>query len=166
MKRLIGLLALSLMLPLVGCASKKVTPLEVGTKVTLKGIENQYGEPFKNQDSMQALMFVEGMSAKEVLQSALDRVDTSCLGEGKLVYLADISGMPSLISNMVAVPKMRTYDYPIWLDREGDISATLPSEEDHVSLLSINKQVVTAASFYANSDTLSQELIDECGIER
>lgn len=165
MKRLIGILSLAATLPLVGCASKVVVPFEAGETVALQGIEDQHGQAFNHQDSMKALLFVDGMDAKKIAQDSLKTIDTACMDDGKLVYLANISGMPSLISTLIAVPKMRKYPYSIWLDKEGDISEKLPQKEDQVSLLKIENQVISAANFYADSGVLSQVLTDICGVK-
>ncbi|SBS34183.1 hypothetical protein MAQ5080_02798 [Marinomonas aquimarina] len=163
MKRVLGAFALVALVPLVGCASKTVTPsLSMGDSVVLDGIEDQRGHVFDHQTSMQALLFVDGMSAKDLARESLESIDTACMEQGKLVYLADISGMPSLISDLIAIPKMRRYPYPIWLDREGDVSDSLPVREDQVTVLKVNNQVIESVSFAANAAMLTEYIADVC----
>ena len=163
MKRAITVLAFAACLPLVGCASKTVTePLVVGDRITLEGLSNQYGEIFDSGSELKSLLFVTGMGAKDLAQTSLKSIDKNCMEQDELVYLADISGMPSLISKMVAIPKMKNYDYPILLDKEGSISAKLPAKEDQVTLVKLDQNMIQSTQFFADSITLTQALISVC----
>lgn len=163
MQRTLTLLALTLLLPLTGCATSEVQPLAIGDKVNLDGLQDQNENTFTHQNNMQALLFVDGMAGKDLIQNALNTIDTQCMDEGKLVYLADISAMPGLISKFIAVPKMRDYAYPVWLDREGAASAGLLTREDQVTLLNIDKQIITGEEFFSDSVSLTQRLSTLCG---
>lgn len=166
MQRIFTLLVLTLLLPLSGCASSSVQPMRIGDKVNLDGLQDQNDNIFNHQDNMQALLFVDGMAGKDLIQNALNTIDTQCMDEGKLVYLADISAMPGLISKFIAVPKMRDYGYPVWLDRDGEASAALPVREEQVTLLSIDDQVIRDEAFFADSEALSERLSELCGVAK
>jgi hypothetical protein len=163
MKRILSVVAIVAVLPMIGCASKTIDPsLMMGESVELKGIEDQRGNLFTHQSSMQTLLFVDDMSAKTLVKKSLQNVDLGCMEQGKLVYLADISGMPSLISDLIAIPKMRRYLYPIWLDREGKVSEMLPVKDDQVTVLSLNNQVIESVSFAGSVVALTDQLSKAC----
>ncbi|WGY47116.1 hypothetical protein [Vibrio sp. ABG19] len=166
MQRILTVLALTLSLPLTGCATSEVPPLAIGDKVNLAGLQDQNENTFTHQNKMQALLFVDGMAGKDLIQNALNTIDTQCMDEGKLVYLADISAMPGLISKFIAVPKMRDYGYPVWLDRDGAASSALPVREDQVTLLSIDDQLISGEEFFASSEALTQRLAKMCGVAK
>ena len=79
------------------------------------------------------------MAAKDVARASIEKIDLQCLTEGRVAYVADISGMPSIISHLVAVPRMRDYPYPIWLDYDGASTERLPIEEANVSVIDIER---------------------------
>lgn len=163
MKRILSAFALIAVLPLVGCASKTVTPpLTTGQTVVLDGIEDQRGSLFAHQNTMQMLLFVDGMAAKKVARNSLQSLDSDCMAQGKLVYLADISGMPSLISNLIAIPKMRKYPYPIWLDREGDVSESLPVQDGQVTVIEVQNQTIESVKFAGDAKTLTDQIQTIC----
>lgn len=163
MKRILGAVALVALLPLVGCASKTVSPeLSMGQMVLLEGLEDQRGNMFEHQAHMQKLLFVDGMAAKRLARTSLESIDVSCLEQGKLVYLADISGMPSLISNLIAIPKMRHYAYPIWLDRDGEVSESLPARDGQVTVIEVQNQAIESVLFAADVKTLSEQIQTIC----
>ena len=165
MKKYSAMLAFAAILPLVGCSTQSVAPLSMGETLNLKGLEDQNGQAFQYQNTMKNVLLVEGMSAKNIAQKSFEAIDTACMARGELVYLADISGMPSLISNMVAIPKMQDYAYPVWLDREGDTAQGLPTQEGQVSLIKIEQGTMTQVDYYDNVATLTKRLIEECGTQ-
>ena len=163
MKKILSAFALVAILPMVGCASKPATPtLMMGESVILDGIEDQRGNRFEHQNNMQTLLFVDGMDAKNVARESLRSIDVSCMEAGKLVYLADISGMPSLISNLIAIPKLRHYPYSIWLDREGDVSESLPVQDGKVTVIGVKHQVIESVMFAGDATTLSEHIGTLC----
>lgn len=163
-KTLLGSALLATGALLVGCASEPpVPPLTIGDSVNLKDVTDQNHQPFAHQEDMKVLMFVEGMEAKELVRESLETIDTRCMKDGELVYLANISRMPSIISQLVAVPAMRDYPYPVWLDWGGEASLGLPVREDQVTVLSLDRQSIVRADYYESTSDLSRFLTTLCG---
>lgn len=136
----------------------------VPEKLDLSGLVNQYGQSFQTAENMTTVMLVGGMKMKGMVRDTLEELNVDCLRQGRVVYLANISGMPNLISKMVAVPKLRKLDYPVWLDYSGDTALTLPAQKGEVTLLSIaSPGQVSAVSFVNSPQALRQKLLPECG---
>lgn len=147
-----------------GCAATTpITPASKGDTIDLSALQNQHGKPFKNPSAMQLLLYVGGMEAKEIVRESFEKINLQCLTTGQVVYVADISGMPSIISKLVAVPRMRDYPYPIWLDYEGDTADMLPAKEDTVTVINIAEQRIAEIQFVAEADSLAQTLLGLCG---
>ncbi|TPE50912.1 hypothetical protein FJM67_10155 [Maribrevibacterium harenarium] len=146
-----------------GCATAP-QPVANASYVDLKGISDQHGNSFAFAEQMQTLIFVRDMDAKDLVDESLSNVNRQCLKVGQVVYLADISGMPSLIANFIAIPKMRDYDYPIWLDTEGDVSASLAAREDQVTLFAVSQGDFTNTEFVATETQLTEKLQALCGV--
>lgn len=156
------LLAITILIS-TGCAATSVTPFSVGDSVDFADLENQHGEPFKNNTAMTLLLYVNGMDAKEIVRESLEKINLQCMDDGQLVYVADISGMPSIISKLVAVPRMRDYPYPIWLDYDGASSEQLPAKDNMVSVISVEQQKITNIQFAADEAALTNQLVPLCG---
>ena len=61
-------------------------------------------------------------------------------------YVSDISPMPTVITNMFALPKMRDYDYPVLLiyDEKG---AKLDKRDGQITVYGIDNGVVTSIDY-------------------
>ncbi len=146
-----------------GCVSNPVAPLSIGQQVDFKQLEDQNGNDFVHQDTMKLVLYVNGMSARDLVRESLDTINTDCMTEGRVVYLANISTMPSLISRLIAIPRMRDYSYPIWLDRDGFATEVLPVQEDAVTVLTIDHQTITGTDYFSEVLALSERLAQKCG---
>lgn len=147
-----------------GCSSTPRVPLlTIGSQVDFNLLEDQHGNPFKHQEVMNTVLFVNSMQGNALIRNTLGDIDVTCLKNGKVVYLADISGMPSLVSALIAVPRMRDYPYPVWLDRNGLATAALPVKDDAVTVLTLNKSAIVAVDHLPAATALRERLLQECG---
>ena len=145
------------------CSTSQVKFISVGEVLDVTALENQHGKSFENPSALELLLYVNGMTAKDVARASIEKIDLRCLTDGRVAYVADISRMPSIISHLVAVPRMRDYPYPIWLDYVGASTEQLPVEEGNVSVIDIEQGKITNIEFIAEEPILTKRLISRCG---
>ena len=152
-----------LIVMITSCSTTQVKLISVGETLDVTQLENQHGESFENPSDLELLLFVNGMTARSVVRASIDNIDLQCLVEERVAYVADISGMPSIISNFVAVPRMRDYHYPVWLDYDGEITEQLPVVEENVSVIDIDQGKVTNITYITDISLLTKRLSKVCG---
>lgn len=131
--------------------------------LNLSNLVNQFGEPFKGRDGGALVMLVAGMKVKDMVRETLTEVDPGCLQDGRIIYLANISGMPKLVSKLIAVPRLRDLSYPVWLDYSGEVAAGLPFHKGQVTLLSLgDSRRITGVSFTDTQAILKDQLLTRC----
>ncbi len=128
----------------------------------LAGLSNQHDKPFAHEDSVEVVLFVKGMKSKNLVRDALADIDQQCLHDGRVVYVANISKMPKMISKTMAIPRMRKLPYPVWLDRTGDATANLPAKKKQVTFLRLASDAQPAAEYFSDSARLASALKDFC----
>lgn len=164
MKKSFGIFAAVVMSVVTGCAATPVVPFsQVGDSIDLSKLNNQHGTPYSSSEKKNIVMFVHDMKAKKLISKSLEKINLNCLTDGQVSYVADISGMPSFISSFIAVPKMRKYPYPIWLDKEGTSTQALPVKEDSVSLISLEQHKISDIQFVEDEASLTKQLVSLCG---
>lgn len=150
-----------------GCAATPVVPFsEVGDSIEFSQLKNQHGADYENSETKRLVLFVNDMGGKKIISKSLEKIDMQCLSDGQVVYVADISGMPSIISSLIAVPKMRKYSYPLWLDRDGDSTQALPVKDHAVSVISTERQKITGIEFFEDDSLLMKKLVSVCGEQK
>jgi hypothetical protein len=153
------LAALPCLLLLVACASgtSEVKPYKVGSRIAPATLLDQHGEPHKIDESVWVIFFAREMEGAAVISQLLAEEGPEFLKKHRALYVTDISGMPTLIANMVAIPRMRDErPYPTLLDREGDVTARFPSEEGRVTILQLHKLEVKGIQYRGSVRGLKQ----------
>ncbi len=131
--------------------------------LNLGSLVNQFGEPYKGVGGGALVMLVAGMKVKDMVRETLAEVDPGCLQDGRVIYLANISGMPKLVSKLIAVPRLRDLSYPVWLDYSGEVTSGLPFHKGQVTLLSLGEShKVTEVSFTDTQAILNEQLLARC----
>ncbi|WP_434953034.1 hypothetical protein ACRWQL_08105 [Shewanella sp. HL-SH4] len=127
--------------------------LKVGDMLTEMSLHNQFNKPLNVTSQTQVLLFSRDMDGGAVIQAAFEQTSADKRPEN-LVYVADISGMPSLIAKFIAVPKMQDYSFMLGLDREGDITARFPSEKSQATIIKINQLKVISIAYAQDVESL------------
>jgi len=96
------------------------------------------------------------MAAGDVVKAALGDTEQRVLDERGLVYVADISGMPAVISRMFAIPKMRKRPYRVLLDRDGAVVRDLPRVEGRPTLVALDRLRIVRIEHPASAEELKR----------
>jgi hypothetical protein len=140
------LLATLLLIPALAFAD--TATLKVGDPVPVLQLNDQFDKPFSVPVDTRLIVFTADKSASEMINGMLKQNPADFMTQRKMVYIADISGMPSFITNMVALPKMRDYAYRIAICMEKEQTAMLPRSVDSVTLIkTLSGKVVSIQQF-------------------
>ncbi|KPZ72267.1 hypothetical protein AN944_01045 [Shewanella sp. P1-14-1] len=129
----------------------------VNDKIEPVTLEDQFEQPLVVNEQTQWVLFSRGMKGGELIQASLESLPAEKQPEN-LVYIADISGMPSLIARFVAIPKMKGLPFSMGLDREGDVTATFPSEKDMASVIKLDKFNVVSIEHFDSSEAITEAI--------
>lgn len=115
-------------------------------------LEDQHGKTRTIGPETRLVLFAPDRDSGAVIHAALHRDQGAQPGaaafeRGELQVLADISGMPSMIASLFALPKMRGYSYPLLVSSEAQQTAHLPREEGKVTLIRLENGRVSAISY-------------------
>ena len=100
------------------------------------------------------VVLTRDMAAGDTVKEGFAGMDQAALELRGAVYVADISGMPSMIASMFAVPKMRDRSYRILLDRDGVATTDFPYVEGRPTVLFVEQGKITRVVQPASGDEL------------
>lgn len=132
--------------------------VEVGERLAPWTLLDQFDQPYSLNDELQVLLVARSMAGAKLLAAALDQQPKGYLESRKVVFLADISRMPSVIATAFAVPAMRDYNYRVMLDRSARIAPRYPVENDAVLWLQLQGGRVQAQQTFTRASTLHDAL--------
>jgi hypothetical protein len=96
----------------------QAAPLEPGSPMPLITLEDQHGKPVRVDAGTRRLLFSAERAVNDMVSKVLLAQPAGVLERQETVYLADISGMPAVITRLFALPKMRDLPFSIGLARE------------------------------------------------
>ncbi|MFP8875694.1 MAG: hypothetical protein VCB99_02025 [Myxococcota bacterium] len=121
-------------------------------------LEDQFGKTHRVDESTGLILFSRDMDGGELLSAALEDKTAKFLADRQAVYVADISGMPGLVARLFALPKMRKRGYPMLLDREGEVTASLPDQEGSGTLIELDGLQIVHVESLSDADAISARL--------
>ena len=84
----------------------------------------------------------------------LNAQDKEYLNKYNAVFIADISQMPGLVTKLFALPKMRKYVHTVLLIQDEQQGLQFPSQEEKITVLKFQDNVLTQVTFIATTDEL------------
>ncbi|MCG3674584.1 hypothetical protein L5F46_07340 [Aliarcobacter butzleri] len=92
-------------------------PLTVNNSVPELKIKDQFEKEHTLNANIKTILFASDKATSDMLRDYLLPLSEkeNILEKNNAVYIADISGMPSLISKYIALPKMKKYPFSILL---------------------------------------------------
>jgi hypothetical protein len=98
--------------------SAEAAPLAVGAAMPALSLNDQHDKPAPVGPSTHWVVFTAEKPVSDMVSAGLAAEPAGVVDRLRLVYVADISGMPALVTRMFALPKLRELPFPIALVRE------------------------------------------------
>ncbi len=131
--------------------------LTIGNDLPTLTIKDQFEKDFTVDANIKTIIFsatkTEGTTIKEFLLTK----DKDYLTTNKTVYIADITGMPSLITKFIAMPKMKDYPFSVLLVDEAN-KGLFAVKEDMISIISLENGKITDIKYVKTAEELGQNL--------
>ena len=122
-------------------------------------LQDQFENEVTVNSATEILLFSRNMKGGDIIKEALEKLQADNQQSlDSLVYVADISGMPSLIAKFVAIPQMKDLPFSMGLDREGDVTKVLPGEKDKATLIRLDKLKIVDVIIFDSSEALLKAL--------
>lgn len=128
-----------------------------GDTINPISLRDQHDKTINVTDETRVVLFSRSMKGGEIIKETLSPLSGSQFSQN-IVYVADISGMPSLIAKFVAIPKMQELPFAIGLDREGEVSSLLPETKDMATMILLDKRNILDIAYFDSSEALNQSL--------
>lgn len=124
--------------------------LNIGDSVPSFEIKDQFEKMHKIAADTKTILVAADKDTSEILRDYFLAKDGNFLTTNKAYYVADISGMPSLISKFFALPKMKKYPFSVLLVDE-EQTKTFTKKEGNITVYTVNNGKITDIKYVTNS---------------
>ena len=142
-------------------AALAVQAAEIGQLLPAMQLNDQFGRPHVLAPATKRIYFTHDMAGGKLLKAALGDKGQALLDAQQAVAITDVSGMPSMIRNMMAMPAMKKRSYRIGIDESGKQAAGLPRQPDQVTVIDLDQLKITAVKFAADEKSLKALVQEE-----
>jgi hypothetical protein len=132
--------------------------LAVGDTLPVIALPDQHDRVEALPADTRVLVFAADKVASDLVNGFLKAQPDDFMARRQAAYLADISSMPSLITRMFALPRMRDRPYRIRLAYEADDAAFLPRRTGNASVIYLDGGRVTDVHYAADEAALRDAL--------
>ncbi len=153
LRRLFALLSLCLLLSPAAMAAN----LAVGDTLPPLALADQFDKTHVLAADTRWLLFSHDRATSDALHPVLAEL-TPSQRQG-VVYVADISRMPALVSRLFAVPAMRELPFAVWLARDAANVAMLPREPGKLTVLALQGGQIAAVHYLDSMAALPALLV-------
>lgn len=143
---------LLLTLSILGADTIKVSsPLDVLNDFKY---ETPQGRQMKVPKSTELVVVAFEKDSGALVNEFLSTQDPFYMPKRRAVFIADINKMPTIITNMFALPKLKKYKHLIYLHYEDQFQNSVPHKEEQITLLRIKDAKVESISYVSTKEEL------------
>jgi len=140
----------------------RVAPaIEIGKKFEPGTLKDQFDKEGTVDENSEKVIMVFAKSTGHLVKEFLNRKPENYLDEHKVIFIADVSKMPSMIFKYAALPDLQKHKYPIYLILDESVSKKFKNEKykDYVMVIDLDHSVVEEVEFVTTAKDL-EEAID------
>lgn len=118
--------------------------------------ETQHVKDVELNEDVKWLFFAKTKKGSDVLQEAFADlgVDDAWLNKHHVLYVADIHRMPRIISEALALPKMRGYPYSVAIDRTGELTKDWKHKGSVITLYKLDNLKVKEVELFEDYESV------------
>jgi len=135
----------------------QATPLHVNSPLSdldAYKFETPNGRVMKIPKKTQLIIVAFSKKTGALANDYLETKNKYFLQKNRAIYIADINKMPTIISKMFALPKLRKYKHLIYLNDNEKFETTVPNKRDNITLLHVANEKITNISFLSTKKEL------------
>ncbi|QOY54574.1 hypothetical protein HUE87_12040 [Candidatus Sulfurimonas marisnigri] len=137
------------------------SPIEVGSALgELNGFkyETPQGREIRVPKKPKLVIVAFEKDTGALVNEYLDTQDAFYLQMNRSIFIADINKMPTLITNMFALPKLRKYKHLIYLHYNDKLGTAVPNKEAKITLLRIEDGKIKNISYISTKEELKSAI--------
>lgn len=166
MKKYLLVINISMLLLFAGCSGKKEDnkdtkpPIQMGKKIDIFTFKDQFDKLRSVTEKTKKIIFVFTKETGHTTKEFLNQKPVDYLEKKDIIFVADVSPMPSLIREYFALPDLRKHQYPILLIYDEKVASKYKFEKEYkkIMIVDLDKLVIKDIKFLTTEEELKKEI--------
>ncbi len=162
MKKILSGLIIALLF--LGCSNDKEVTVEaktvVGNSLEALKLNDQFEKPQSLSAETKKVIFAFSKDMGHMSNGFFDKQDPGFLDAHEAVFIADVSGAPSLIRSMFIMPGLKEFKHTVLVIEDKNVAASYRIDEnsDKLMILDVDNFIIKKITFVASEDELTKAL--------
>lgn len=131
---------------------------KVGESIQPLNLKDQFGKIHSLKEMPKTLIMVYEKGTAATVNEYLAAQDKGYLSGHNTSFIADISGMPTFISNAFAIPKMQKYPHTVLLIDDEELGLKFPGQDEKITVMKIKGNVLQSIDYVSTADELKKAI--------
>ena len=140
-----------------GMISKEI---KIGSAMKIFTLKDQFDKKHKLSLTTKKLIFVATKATGHLTKGYLNKKPLDYLTKRDILFVADVSKMPSIIYKMFALPDLQKHKYPILIIEDEEIGKAYKSQKnfDKVMIVTLDNLVAKSVQYVTNEADLKKAI--------
>ena len=141
----------------LSCAILYASPLKVGSALSELNnfkYETPHGRQMRVPKKPNLIIVAFEKDTGALVNEYLNTKEQLYLARNRSIFIADIHEMPTVITNMFALPKLQKYKHLIYLHYNDKFQTTVPHKKEKVTLLYVKDGSIKDISYISTKKEL------------
>lgn len=132
----------------------------VNKKLKIFTLKDQFNKQYTLNQKTKVILFAFSKATSDIMNLYMSTKAPDYLTSQDIFYIADISGMPSLVTTLFAIPIMKENKFPILLiyNKIDALHFRYEEHQDKIMIITLDNQIVKSIKFVTNEYDLETEL--------
>jgi len=151
---------------IIGCSKsgqQNSSVIKVGNVLKPFTLKDQFEKPHTLTKDTKKIIFVFAKKSGHAVRKYFNTKPIDYLKKHHYVFVADVSGMPSIIYKMFAKSDLQEHKYPIWLifDSKNSSKFIYPNKSDKIMVADVKDFKITKVNFADDVNQLKKILNEQ-----
>jgi len=133
----------------------------IGSSIEPFELKNQFGKKYYISVMPKMMLFANEKDPAGMVNSFLKTKPKNYLEQNKVLWVSDISGMPSLVTKWFALPKMRKYPFEVLLSNNEKFAKQFLTKEEHITAMLFDANNTIQEIHYISDIKTLQKMIEK-----
>ena len=120
--------------------------------------ENPQGEKLTIPSNVKTIIISYKKETGKLINKYLISKHPTYFDELNAIFIADINKMPSVITTLFALPKIRKYKHTVYLHYSEEFAKYIPAKDKKITIIKIQNQKVKSISYVSTQSELKKAL--------
>ncbi len=129
---------------------------KVGDKLTPFALQDQFGKELKVDESLKLIILATTKDNGKIGHSYFEDKSAEFFDAKKVIYISDMSSVPSLVLDLFMMGKFKKYTYRLGLLKDDKVAEMMPKKDEMLSVIYLDNLAIKDVKHTSTKEQLAE----------